>query len=72
MEQICRQLNLQSYILPLKQNFIEIGHFEALNAANPTSFTITNMDKAQENKLIKKCGLDFDSLTKIRIAVDKR
>jgi len=56
----------------MKQYHVEIADFEALNAANPDSFTITNMDRHLEMKLIKKCGLDKESILKIRKAIDLR
>ena len=69
MDELLIDLNLERFILPFKENKIDFGILAKVSISNAGYSESLRMDRSIENLLIKKCGIDTQSLIKICSAV---
>jgi hypothetical protein len=71
MDQILTELNLERFIEPFRLYQVDFSILAKVSISNAGYSESLRMDRSIENLLIKKCGIDTQSLIKICSAVEK-
>ena len=71
MEQLLTELGLERFIVPFRNQMVDFNILAKVSISNAGYSESLRMDKSIENLLIRKCGVDTQSLIKICSAVEK-
>lgn len=69
MEDLLKSLDLKHFVEPFKRNGVDFTILSKVSISNAGFSESLRMDRFIENLLIKKCGVDTESLIKICSAV---